>query len=375
MKWYYVEGGQQQGPVSDAELEGKSRAGAITPETLVWREGMANWQPYRETLAAREPSPSPGMEVSATGAGVVCGECGGTFRMEEVIRMGDRYICANCKPVVAQKLQEGAPIGGGPSDPDDLARQIIASGYTTDIGDWLGRGWQVMKENFWLVVGGFFLVNLVLFGITMVLGLVPLLGNVAQLIIQGPLFGGLLWFYVRLIRGEDVGIGDAFSGFGPRFVQLMLAHIVASVFYFLCYLPAVICFAIPVIQSGLFESGANAEQIVNQMIQELSPLMIAGMALGFVGLLVQIYLYVSWIFALPLVIDREMSFWSALRVSRRVVAMHWWLFFVFAILLYFLLTIVGVLACCVGLLVTLPLFFVAQMVAYEDIFGGGSPGV
>jgi uncharacterized membrane protein len=218
-------------------------------------------------------------------------------------------------------------------------------------------------------------VNLVLFGLTMVLGLVPLLGNVAQLIIQGPLFGGLLWFYVRLIRGEDVGIGDAFSGFGPRFVQLMLAHIVASVFYFLCYLPAVICFAIPVIQSGLFESGANAEQIVNQMIQELSPLMIAGMALGFVGLLVQIYLYVSWIFALPLVIDREMSFWSALRVSRRVVAMHWWLFFVFAILLYFLLTIVGVLACCVGLLVTLPLFFVAQMVAYEDIFGGGSPGV
>jgi hypothetical protein len=46
MKWYYVEGGQQQGPVSDAELEGKSRAGAITPETLVWREGMANWQPF-----------------------------------------------------------------------------------------------------------------------------------------------------------------------------------------------------------------------------------------------------------------------------------------------------------------------------------------
>ena len=53
--WYYSVGGQQVGPVDDRALEDLARQGVIHPETLVWREGMANWQPY----GARHSAPTP----------------------------------------------------------------------------------------------------------------------------------------------------------------------------------------------------------------------------------------------------------------------------------------------------------------------------
>ena len=44
MNYYYQQNETQQGPT---DIEGLRRAG-ITPDTLVWREGMANWQKARE---------------------------------------------------------------------------------------------------------------------------------------------------------------------------------------------------------------------------------------------------------------------------------------------------------------------------------------
>src|SRR5262245_43870570 len=54
MNWYYVEQGQQAGPVDDAQLEELRRSGRIQADTLVWRDGMANWAPYSE--AKGEPA-------------------------------------------------------------------------------------------------------------------------------------------------------------------------------------------------------------------------------------------------------------------------------------------------------------------------------
>jgi uncharacterized RDD family membrane protein YckC len=112
MNWYYVDQGQQTGPVNDAQFEELVRSGKILPDTLVWREGMAVWQSYRE---AHSPSHSFGLPpaagvVSAIGESpeAVCAECGKMFAIQDMIRHGGVYICANCKPVFMQKLAEGA---------------------------------------------------------------------------------------------------------------------------------------------------------------------------------------------------------------------------------------------------------------------------
>jgi hypothetical protein len=42
--WFFAAQGQQQGPYPEAQLRGFIADGKVTAETLVWTEGMANWQ-------------------------------------------------------------------------------------------------------------------------------------------------------------------------------------------------------------------------------------------------------------------------------------------------------------------------------------------
>lgn len=43
--WYYGSNGNQHGPVEEAELRAMIAAGSVGPQTLVWRDGMADWRP------------------------------------------------------------------------------------------------------------------------------------------------------------------------------------------------------------------------------------------------------------------------------------------------------------------------------------------
>jgi uncharacterized RDD family membrane protein YckC len=114
MNWYYVEGGQQAGPVDDAQIGELERSGKIQSDTLVWHEGMTDWQPYHYVKAGAAPPVAPPVAAPVAGAAEgVCAECNGIFNLQDMIRHGDIYVCAKCKPVFMQKLAEGARLGGG----------------------------------------------------------------------------------------------------------------------------------------------------------------------------------------------------------------------------------------------------------------------
>lgn len=52
MDWYYATaGGQGHGPVPAARLRELAATGEIGPATLVWREGMAQWQPLAQVAS------------------------------------------------------------------------------------------------------------------------------------------------------------------------------------------------------------------------------------------------------------------------------------------------------------------------------------
>ena len=120
MNWYYVDAGNQSGPVSDEQIEDLRRSGKITEDTLVWKEGMTDWLPYRQakpspTVAAATATPvfTSGTWPAVTTAGVVCAECGRHFDPNDMIKHGEVFICAGCKPIFMQKLAEGAKIDTG----------------------------------------------------------------------------------------------------------------------------------------------------------------------------------------------------------------------------------------------------------------------
>src|SRR5579859_1759264 len=104
MQWYYVEAGQQAGPVEESQLEGLVGSGRIQAETLVWHEGMSAWAPYREVAPSVTPPPAAlSAQPVAAGAagtetgGLICSECGRVFAPGDVIRYMDKWVCAGCK--------------------------------------------------------------------------------------------------------------------------------------------------------------------------------------------------------------------------------------------------------------------------------------
>ena len=69
-----------------------------------------------------------------------------------------------------------------------------------------------------------------------------------------------------------------------------------------------------------------------------------------------------------LILVRQMAM-AAMELSRKAVTKHWWVMFCLLVVIA-LISLVGLLACCVGLIAALPIGLGALMYAYEDIFAG-----
>jgi hypothetical protein len=102
MEWYYADGDQRRGPMSEEELQKLAGSGKVLPHTLVWRQGMANWQPYASVQIAAAPVAGP----AEAGR---CAECGRTFSTNDMVHYENSWVCAACKPIFLQRLKEGAP--------------------------------------------------------------------------------------------------------------------------------------------------------------------------------------------------------------------------------------------------------------------------
>lgn len=103
MQWYYAEDGAQKGPVEEPVLEQLIAAGTVRGDTLVWQEGMANWERCDKV---RGPMPPPVASVPA-GEAKYCSKCGNGYDPAFLVAFGEHLICANCKPAFLQSLREG----------------------------------------------------------------------------------------------------------------------------------------------------------------------------------------------------------------------------------------------------------------------------
>lgn len=101
MSWYYHHNGNSEGPVEAAELQRLFQDHTITGETLVWKEGMAEWTPYRSSPLAVVVAGAP-VEATQT-----CAECGKSFPVGEMLQYEGAWVCAACKPVFFQRIKEG----------------------------------------------------------------------------------------------------------------------------------------------------------------------------------------------------------------------------------------------------------------------------
>jgi uncharacterized membrane protein YjgN (DUF898 family) len=65
MMWFYSQNGSERlGPVAPVEFDQLVRSGVVTPDTLVWREGMPDWQPWRVVCGENPPASPPPMMMA-----------------------------------------------------------------------------------------------------------------------------------------------------------------------------------------------------------------------------------------------------------------------------------------------------------------------
>lgn len=68
-QWFYAEGNRERrGPVSGEDVAALFRSGQLSADTLVWREGITDWQPLRnvaDELGLHELTPRPSAVLPA----------------------------------------------------------------------------------------------------------------------------------------------------------------------------------------------------------------------------------------------------------------------------------------------------------------------
>ncbi len=194
-----------------------------------------------------------------------------------------------------------------------------------DIGACFNIAFAALKRDLLNIVLANFVIGLV---ITLVcgLGLIPFIGWIAVILLVPPLVIGFIRFNAKCVRGQPATLGDCFSGFdvfGTSVLSYILMVLLVLVGTVLCILPG-------------------------------------------------IYLAIAYTFVWNLLADRKGSAWECLEMSRQAVTAHWgW-----ALLLMFvasLLAYAGIIACIIGVFVTMPFYGLMLAAAYDRLFADQPP--
>ncbi|MBM3847281.1 MAG: DUF4339 domain-containing protein [Verrucomicrobia bacterium] len=322
MSYYYAKDGQQAGPVDDAELARLINERQIRGNTLVWKEGMPDWLPYQQIWKEGMPDWR--------------GSDSGTM---DVPPMPD--------PQTAQADWEsgGLPFATPPILVEAAQRREPLSPMAC-----LREGWDLFKLETSSVFGGFLLAMLCIIGISSI----PIVGGCIGFLINAPLVAGMWWVCIRGLRRQGPGVGDVFAGFSRSWLRLVLTGLITTLLGWIPLIPV----GIAAYVWGRFNFGNPPE-----------PTVVVGFVLLLLAVVpISIAIGLLLLFAAPLVIDRGYDIGDALSASWRV-SIKQTLPLLGLFLVSLLLQLTGALACCVGLLITMPVGIAAYCVAYEELFG------
>lgn len=229
--------------------------------------------------------------------------------------------------------------------------------------DALGMGWRLVMSDFW---------NLWLpaFVMTLILMAASNFGIVAAVLIQPPLLAGLYWLVLRKIDGAPIKIGDVFEGFQQRFGQSVLAMLPVSLAGMVFGLAIAVVILVTVFGGmAIAEAGRHSDEGAIAMAVVLGIVVAGGLLLVLLLALFIFSLFFTFVF--PAVWDYPESGWQAVRTSARLVWSRFWS--VLGLTILFLLigmaaNLVGLIACCIGILFTVPVAMVWQVAAIVYLY-------
>lgn len=202
------------------------------------------------------------------------------------------------------------------------------------------EGWAIIKDEYWLM-----------FAITLV-GL--LIGGFTFYILLGAMVCGIFLCFLQKIDTGKVSFENLWKGlnyFLPSLIVMLIAVVPTIIVYAIIYLPLVMT--------------ATMGDKISQ--DEFAGLMLGSAAVDFVVVLIIVCFHTLILFAFPLIVDRKLPAFSALKLSIKAIWKNLG-GFVGIIGVYFVLSILGALACGIGVYFMLPIMFAGFAVAYRKVF-------
>jgi len=306
------------GKFNDQDVADGLKSGRFLPTDLAWREPMTSWEPLSTftDLPPPEETAEPTSEVAATaptnaGGRIVIRECFSSGWENFQKNMGVLMLGTFVFLVVNVSLWFVS----------ELAQSVLQMFMKS------GGSEEQMLKIIALAVGVFF--------------------SILSSTVTTILSGGFLWMFIKNGRGK-AEFADLFAGFSSRvWLQILMAGVAWGAI--------MVSVALFTLAPGFFLTQKYGSQL---------PAVIG--ALLFI--IPMAYLSVGLGFVFPLILDRRIGWQEAMRTAISTVHRQW---FPVAglVLIYTLLAISGVFACCVGILFTMPLGYAIWAEGYRRLFG------
>ncbi len=226
------------------------------------------------------------------------------------------------------------------------------------LSEWIKQGFFLYKNNFLVLIVVTFLAYALssflaalltgpmLMGVVaaresaiaqiLIMYLMLAMSNVAFSILGGPLLAGVALVTLGLLdrKKPNPNIGNLFKGF-HYFLQAFLFILVWSV--------------------------------INVILQGLAPLILSPVLLSVVPAILSIVIGTLTMFGLFLIVDQQRTFLQASMESIKRARQHFWLFAA-VVLVAGAISLAGLLACGVGVVVTAPIYLCVLAVVYRDVY-------
>lgn len=210
------------------------------------------------------------------------------------------------------------------------------------------EGWALIKDQYWLFLGMIFVGMFI--------------GGAVPIVLLGPMMVGIYLCLFRRMRGEPVEFGMLFKGF-DYFAQSLIAALLQMVPMVIVLVPAYIIF-FAVMMASMPRGGRMDPDDASSFV-----FAILGLELVFVVIIMAVSILVTifFLFAFPLIADRNLSGVDAVKLSIKAGKAN------FGGILGLLLVnvglgILGVLCCYVGAFLVAPITMTSYAVAYRRVF-------
>lgn len=222
---------------------------------------------------------------------------------------------------------------------------------------WIRESIDLVTERPAVWIGG----TAVIFGLTLVFGMIPFIGALLNQIMQFLVIILALSFAHAQSQGADFSLDETLQRTKSRLLRLILMMLVSSLLFFIC--------ALPVLGALVAAGGMNFLMQQQSSLPDLS--FTTTLIVAFGGLIsgvASVVAFAATSFTMPLILFQNQSIGNALRLSLIAFKQNLAALVIFALLIGLLLVLCA-LPFGLGLIFGLPTAMASFYVIYEELLG------